>query len=172
MVNNNHIFTVEDGRVKIKGIYVGLPIEQLMPVLLEQGFTIADNNSRPREFEGNIEGLGNCSLTIREGKDSVGSIGIRTKCKCTEEEVRAVIEQVNDDLHAMPGFDYNGFGIAPKPHEIDHFWDTTEGLLKIMWDGFNTHGFSSKNDDGLDHITIWVQGPVVKDEEYWRSEVD
>jgi hypothetical protein len=168
MVNNHHIFTKEDGRVKIKGIYVGLPIEKLKPVLLEQGFSI----SSPSVFVGDIEGLGNCRLTIREGQNTVGLITIRTERKCSEEEVRAVIEQVNNDLHATPGFDYNGFGIAPKPHEIDHFWDTTEGLLKIMWDGFNIHGFSSKNDDGLDYITIWVQGPVVKDEEYWRSEVD
>ena len=28
MVYNNHIFTVEDGRLKVKGIYVGLPIEE------------------------------------------------------------------------------------------------------------------------------------------------
>lgn len=168
MGNNNHIFIVEDGRVKIKGIYVGLPTEQLIPVLLEQGFTI----SSPSVFVGDIEGLGNCRLTIREGKDSVGLIGIRTKGKCTEEEVRAVIEQVNNDLHAKPGFDYNGFGIASKPHEIDHFWDIDEGMLTIQWDGFNIHGFSSKNDDGLDHISFCLQGPVVKDEEYWRSEVD
>lgn len=172
MVNNNHIFIVEDGRVKIKGIYVGLPLEQLKPVLMEQGFTIADNNSSPRVFVGNIEGLGNCCLTIREGKDTVGAIVIRTECKCSEEEAQAVFEQVMNDLHAEPGFDYNGFGITPKPHEIDHFWDLNEGLLKINWDGFNIHGFSFKNDDGLDHISFWLQGPIIKDEEYWRSEVD
>lgn len=99
MVNNHHIFTKEDGRLKIKGIYVGLPIEKLKPVLLEHGFTI----SGPSVYVGDIEGLGNCRLTIREGQNTVGLIIIRTECKCSEEEVQAVIEQVNDDLHADAG---------------------------------------------------------------------
>ena len=171
MVNINHIFTVEDGRVKMKGIYIGLPSEKLTQVLLEQGFTVADDDSSPRVFKGNIGELGFCRLKI-SGADKVGMIIISTERECTEKEARAVIEQVKNDLHAEPGFDYNGFGIAPKPHEIDHFWDLDEGLIKIEWDGYNTHGYSFRNDDGLDHITLRLMGPVAKDEAYWRSEVD
>lgn len=55
MVYNNHIFTVEDGRLKVKGIYVGLPIEELTQVLLEQGFTVADNDSSATVYGGSIE---------------------------------------------------------------------------------------------------------------------
>ena len=98
MVNNHHIFTKEDGRVKIKGIYVGLPIEKLKPALLEQGFTI----SSPSVFVGDIEGLGNCRLTIREGQNTVGLITIRTERKCSEEEVRAVIDAF-PDKYKVPG---------------------------------------------------------------------
>ena len=172
MVYNNHIFIVEDGRLKVKGIYVGLPIEELTQVLLEQGFTVADNDSSATVYGGSIEGLGICCLSIREANNKVVSIIIRTVRKCTEDEALAVFEQVKSDLHKEPGFDYNGYGITPKPHEIDHFWDLNEGLLKIQWDGFNAHGFSFRDSDGLDYISFGLQGPVVKDEAYWRSEVD
>lgn len=168
MVNKNHIFTVEDGRVKMKGICIGLPSEKLTQVVLEQGFTVADDDSSPRVFKGNIGELGFCRLKI-SGADKVGMTIISTERECTEEEARAVIEQVKNDLHAEPSFDYNGLGIAPKPHEIDHFWDLNEGLIKIEWDGYNTHGYSFRNDDGLDHITLRLMGPVAKDEAYWRS---
>ena len=150
MVYNNHIFTVEDGRLKVKGIYVGLPIEELTQTLLEQGFTVADNDSSATVYGGSIEGLGICFFSIREANNKVASIIIRTVRKCTDDEALAVFEQVKSDLHKEPGFDYNGYGITPKPHEIDHFWDLNEGLLKIQWDGFNTHGFSFRDNDGLD----------------------
>lgn len=172
MENKKHIFTVDGGRVMTKGIYPGLPLEKLTQVLLEQGFTIVDDNSSPSIFKGNIEGLGICSLRISGANNKVGTIDIRTERECTEEEARAVIEQVKNDLHAEPGFDYNGYGVAPKPHEIDYFWDLDEGVVKINWDGYNTHGFSNRDAGGLDHISFRLMGPIVKDEEYWRSEVD
>ena len=168
----NHIFTLEDGVVKINGIYVGLPIRSSMQMLSEQGFTLADDNPALGVFKGSIAGLGVSSLRIRKASEKVGSILVCTERECTEEEARAVFEQVKSDLHQEPGFDYNGYGVAPKPHEIDHFWDLNEGLVKMQWDGFHSHGFSYKNDDGRDRISISLQGPVVKDEEYWRSEVD
>lgn len=127
MVYNHHIFTLKDGRVKIKGIFIGLPIEEATQVLLEQGFTIDANNSTPYVFKGYIAELGICRLWIREGTNSVGMIVIRTERECTEEEALDAFDQLKNDLHAEPGFDYNGFGIAPKPHEIDHFWDLDEG---------------------------------------------
>ena len=172
MEYNNHIFTLIDGRVKIKGIFVGLPIDEATQVLLEQGFTIDDKNSTPYIFKGNIAELGICSLRIREGINNVGMIVIRTERECTEEEALDAFEQLKKDLHAEPGFDYNGFGIASKPHEIDHFWDLDEGLIRMQWDGFNTRESSFRNDDGLDYISLCVEGPIIKDEAYWRSEVD
>jgi len=163
MMSEQHIFKLEDGRVKIKGFYIGLPIEKATQMLLNQGF----NN----DFKGNIEGLGVCKLTIR-GSENVGYIVVSTERKFTEEETLAIMNQVSTDFSTMPGFDYNDFGIAPKPHEIDHFWDLSEGLVTIKWDGLNVNGFSLKDNDGTDHIVFSVSGPVVKDEEYWRSEVD
>ena len=172
MTNQQHIFTLEDGQVKIKGIYVGLATENSKQMLFEQGFTIADGKSTPLSFKGNIEGLGICDLMIREGNNKVVTIVVSTERKCTEEEALAVLEQVKTDLHAAPGYDYNDFGLTPSPNEIDYFWDLCEGLVTIKWDGYNTHGFSFRDNDGLDYITFGLEGPIVKDEEYWRSEVD
>ena len=172
MENKQPIFTIEDGHVKIKGIYIGLPIGESKQVLSEQGFSMDTSDSTIMVFTAEIEGLGTCSISIRGGNGKVGSIVVSTARQCTEEEALAVFEQVKADMPVEPGFDYNGYGTAPKPHEIDHFWDLNEGLLKIQWDGFNIHGSSFKNNEGLDHILFWLQGQIVKDEEYWRSEVD
>lgn len=163
MMKNQHIFNLEEGLVKIKGVYIGLPMESAQQMLLDQGF-----NS---DFTGNIEGLGICKITIR-GNKVVGNIVVSTEREFTEEETLVVINQMSTDFSTKPGFDYNDFGIAPKPHEINHFWDLSEGFVTIQWDGFNVDGFSFKKNDGKDHILFSISGPVVKDEEYWRSEVD
>lgn len=163
MMKDQHIFKLEEGCVKIKGVYIGLPIEKAIQMLLNQGFS--------NDFKGNIEGMGVCKLTIR-GSENVGYIVVSTERKFTEEETLVIMDQVSTDFSSKPGFDYNDFGITPKPHEINHFWDLSEGLVTIKWDGFNVDGFSSKDNNGMDHIVFSISGPVVKDEEYWRSEVD
>lgn len=163
MMKDQHIFKLEEGCVKIKGVYIGLPIEKAIQMLLNQGFS--------NDFKGNIEGLGVCKLTFR-GSEYVDYIVVSTERKFTEEETLVIMDQVSTDFSAKPGFDYNDFGITPKPHEINHFWDLSEGLVTIKWDGFNVDGFSSKDNNGMDHIVFSISGPVVKDEEYWRSEVD
>ena len=38
MMREQHIFKLEDGRVKINGFYIGLPIEKATQMLLNQGF--------------------------------------------------------------------------------------------------------------------------------------
>ena len=35
-MREQHIFKLEDGRVKIKGVYIGLPIEKAIQMLLSQ----------------------------------------------------------------------------------------------------------------------------------------
>ena len=94
MVNKQHIFTISDGSVKIKGIYVGLPVESVKKILYEQGFTIVAEQSdrvilKDRKclvLKGNIEPLGVCKLTIW-GDNSIGSMDITTEKKYTEEEM-------------------------------------------------------------------------------------
>ena len=44
MANRQQIFTLTNGHVHVKGIYVGLSIESAKKVLLEQGFTTVDEN--------------------------------------------------------------------------------------------------------------------------------
>lgn len=172
MACEQHIFTSCDGHVAVSGVYVGLPFGRAKQVLLGRGFTIDDGNSSPTVLHGDIGALGTCSLKIWESNNKVVRIAVSTQRQVTEQEALAAIGQVAADLKAGPQFDYNGYGVAPKPHEINHFWDLSGGLIKVVWDGFNVHGFSSRNGDGLDHLSFSLQGPVVKDEAYWRSEVD
>ena len=163
----HQIFTLENGHVKIMGIYVGLPLEEAKRVLSEQDFTeVSDDVAKVF-----IEGLGMCVLKFW-GTDLIGSIIITTERKYGEDEMKIILGQVKKELRAEPHFDYNGYGLVRKPHEIDDYWDLDEGLVEIQWAGFNVHGFISRNDDGTDSITFRLKGPIVKDEEYWRSEVD
>lgn len=162
-MEEQHIFKLEDGRVKIKGLYIDLPIEKTKQLL----FSWEHGNN----FKGYIGGLGTCKLTI-SGSKNVDYIIITTERKFTEEETLAIMDQVSTDFSAKPGFDYNDYGVVPKPHEIDYFWDISEGFVTIRWDGFNVGLFSSKKNDGLDYIEFCIRRPVVKDEAYWRSEVD
>ena len=167
MEDKQQIFTLENGHVNIKDIHVGLPLEEAKRVLSEQDFTLVSDNV----VKGLIEGLGICVLKFR-GTDLIGSIIITTERKYSEDEMMTVFEQVKNELRAEPHFDYNGYGVVRKPHEIDDYWDLDEGMVEIKWDGFNVHGFTSRNNDGTDTIVFQLNGPIVKDEEYWRSEVD
>lgn len=161
------IFTLENGHVKILGTYVGLPLEEAKRVLSEQDFIeVSDDVAK-----GFIEGLGMCVLKFC-GTDLIGSIIITTERKYGEDEMMTILGQVNKELRAEPHFDYNGYGVVRKPHEIDDYWDLDEGMVEIQWDGFNVHDFISRNNDGTDNIVFRLNGPIFKDEEYWRSEVD
>lgn len=170
MVNHQQIFTLTNGRVNVKGIYVGLPIESARKMLLEQSFTIKEEDTERLDLKGNIDPLGVCHLRIW-GNNSIGRIVITTEKKYTEEEMMAIFEQVKEELPGSPRYDYNGFGVSPKPHEINFFWDLEEGVVTIVWDGYNVNMFSHNN-DGIDKISFEMMGPIVKDEAYWRSEVD
>ena len=170
MVSKQQIFAIGDGRVKVKGIRVGLPRESAKTVLLEQGFTRVEEHDECSVFKGNIEPLGLCKLAIW-GNNSIGRIVITTEKKYNEDDMMTIFEQVKEELPSWPRYDYNDFGVTPRPHEIDYFWDLDEGLVKLQWDGYNVKSFSH-NKDGLDIISIDIMGPIVKDEEYWRSEVD
>lgn len=73
MGNRQQIFILEDGRVKVKGAYVGLSTESAKMSLLEQGFTIVKEHLECLVLKGNIEPLGVCNLTI-VGDISIGRI--------------------------------------------------------------------------------------------------
>ena len=169
-MNKQQIFTLANGRVDVKGIHVGLPIESAKKILLEQSFTIDEKSRERLDLKGKIDPLGVCTLSIW-GKNSIGRIVITTEKKYTEEEMMEIFEQVKEELPDWPRYDNNGFGISPKAHEINYYWDLKEGVVKIVWDGYNVNMFSH-NKDGIDKISFEIMGPIVKDEAYWRSEVD
>ncbi len=170
MQTKPQIFTLSNGRVHVKDIYVGQPLESAKKILLEQNFTVDRETAEIIYFKGYLDSLGLCNLKMW-GNNTVEAIYISTEKRFTEEEMMEVFEQLKVELHGEPGYDYNGYGVSPKPHEVHHFWDLNEGLVWIRWDGYNVSMFSH-NQDGADKMNLEVLGPVVKDEVYWRSEVD
>jgi hypothetical protein len=35
-------------------------------------------------------------------------------------------------------YDDHGYGVSPKPHEIDLRWDLPQGRIGMTWDGFSS----------------------------------
>ena len=166
-----HIFEIQEDKVKIRGIFLGMSIETANQVLSEQDFVLEQEYSSSMVFSGYIEGFGACNLKI-SGSDRVCMIVVTSKQRVDEKEALAVFKQLKSELPGDPGFDWNDFGLTQRPHEIDHFWDLSEGFITIQWDGFNVHNFVTKKNDGVDYLSLALKWPTVKDESYWRSEVD
>ena len=165
------IFEIQEDKVKIRGIFLGMSIETAKQVLSEQEFVLEQEYSSSVVFSGHIEGFGASNIVIA-GSDSVCKIVVTSKRRVDEKEALAVFEQLKSELPGDPSFDWNDFGVMQRPHEIDHFWDLSEGFIMIQCDGFNVHNFVTKKNDGIDYLSLSLSWPVVKDESYWRSEVD
>ena len=178
MENKRHILACESGYIKINGISLGLSPKEFHSALLEQGFTVVDKDD-PIVLKGNIEGLGTCFVKLFGTKGSeteaVSLVIVITESKYNEDEMMVVFHQMEEDLLGNALYDDGGYGVRPKPHEINHFWDLDQGYVTIQWDGYNYSRGNEPNfpkGDGLDQIAIWLRKPLIKDEAYWRSEVD
>lgn len=172
---SQHIFTYESGLVEINGVSIGLPSEEFQRALIEQGFTIVEETEDSVIIKGNIEGLGSCFLKIFKANDTIRLVIVLTEHKYNEEEMLTVFEQVKEDLPGDVLYDDGGYGVLPKPHEVRHFWDFNQGYVTINWQGYKdteTNESSLHERECSDNITFWIRKPIIKDEEYWRSEVD
>ncbi len=86
---------------------------------------------------------------------------------------------MKQSMPCEPHYDDHGYGVMPKPHEIELVWEMEQGNVDMHWDGFNYNRGNEPNlpqRDGFDYVRIdlW-DGTVIRrsrDEEYWRSEVD
>ena len=52
-------------------------------------------------------------------------------------EMIPMLEYMKQTIATEPHFDDHGYGVSPKPHEIDLRWDLPQGRVGMTWDGFN-----------------------------------
>ena len=85
-----HIFEIQEDKVKIRGIFLGMSIETANQVLSEQEFVLEQEYSSSMVFSGYIEGFGACNLKI-SGSDRVCMIVVTSKRRVDEKEALAFL---------------------------------------------------------------------------------
>ena len=115
--------------------------------------------------------FGECSLDI--GKVEVGEIvghaTLVTRRRMNEDEMRTLYDYMKESMPIDVYYDDCGYGTLPEPGVLRHFWPLPQGEVHMYWNPYN-------NNPGLDHVKIelWDCARLlqIRDEEYWRSEVD
>jgi hypothetical protein len=104
---------------------------------------------------------------------------LATERKLSEEEMLPMLEYMKKSMPVESYYEDNGYGVMPKPHEINLFWELPQGKVKMSWDGFNYTRGDEPNQprgDGMDYVRIELWDCVVlqqtRDEAYYRSLVD
>ena len=115
--------------------------------------------------------FGECTLDFCS-PEIIGYAGLETTKRMSEEEVLPLFEYMKESMPVGARYDDGGYGVPAPPHEINHFWSLPQGEVYMRWHGLRH--FSWYN--GLDNVRIelWEQFRLneIRDEEYWRSEVD
>lgn len=113
------------------------------------------------------------------GKDVIGHVHLITDRKMSEEEMLPLLEYMNQSMPMEPLYNDHGYGVLPKPHEVNLIWSLPQGEVTMDWDGFNyTRGDEPNHPlgDGLDYVRIVLTDCDYlrrsRDEAYFRSLVD
>ena len=115
--------------------------------------------------------FGECSLDIAkvEGGEIISHATLVTKRRMNECEMRTLYEYMKESMPIEVYFDDGGYGTLPEPGILRHFWPLPQGEVHMHWNPYN-------NSPGLDYakIELWdcARLQQIRDEEYWRSEVD
>ena len=149
-------------------------------IMEHPGISLCKKTENEITYKGDLPVFGPCNIHVVIPKElPVGHVSIVTERKVSEEEVLPMLEYMKQSMPCEPHYDDHGYGVMPKPHEIELVWEMEQGNVDMHWDGFNYSRGNEPNlpqRDGFDYVRIdlW-DGTVIRrsrDEEYWRSEVD
>ena len=168
MDNKRHLFRIEDGHIEMDGISPSCSMEETLKRLLEKGFVRTDDTMRGViSYKGILSNLGTCFVRLHGKDERIWLIDISTERAYDEDEAFTILGQIEEDLESKSRYDDGGYGTPIEPHIIRHFWDLDQGYVEMFWDTKN-----SRYGDDRNRIHFWFRPPTVKDEAYWRSEVD
>ena len=106
-------------------------------------------------------------------------VNLVTERRLSEEEMPPILDYMKKSMPMEPYYDDHGYGVMPKPHEINLFWKLPQGRVEMSWDGFNYTRGDEPNQprgEGMDYVRLelWDCSLLeqTRDEEYYRSLVD
>ena len=113
------------------------------------------------------------------GTDVITHVSLITEQRLSEEEMLPMLDYMKNSMPMEPYYDDHGYGVIPKPHEINLFWELPQGRVEMGWDGFNYTRGDEPNQprgDGMDYVRLelWDCESLrqSRDEAYYRSLVD
>ena len=144
------------------------------------GYSLSSRSERQLIYSCKLPVFGPCHIYVDIPSNlPVGQVRIMTNQKVNEQDMFPMLEYMKKSMPIKPYYDDHGYRGLPKPHEIDLVWELTQGNVGMSWDGFNytrSEGGCYPRGDGSDFvsITLWDKCHIqrLRDEEYWRSEVD
>lgn len=133
-------------------------------ILKYAGCSLSCEDSQTKTFECELPIFGFCSVTVHDsgisGKNLIGLVVVKTKRKVSEASMLKMLEYMRQTIGKEPYFDDHGYGVSPRPHEIDLRWNLPQGRVGMTWDGFNyTYGTESNHPkgDGTDCVFITLR---------------
>ena len=149
-------------------------------ILKTRGISLCDRSERSMTYKGELPVFGPCNIHVDIPTEfPICHVRITTERKVCEEEMLSMLEYMRKSMPVEPHYYDHGYGVLPKPHEIELVWELPQGNVDMNWDGFKYdrgNGPNLPKGDGYDFITIdlWDCSSIrrSRDEEYWRSEVD
>lgn len=122
--------------------------------------------------------FGPCTIRIY-GTDVITHANLVTERRLREEEMLPMLDYMKKSMPIESNYNDHGYGVMPKPHEINLFWELPKGRVEISWDGFNnTRGDEpiQPRGDGMDYVRLDLWDSIcflqTRDEAYYRSLVE
>ena len=110
-------------------------------ILKQTGYSLSSEDDQRKTFDCILPVFGSCSVTVHDsgisGKNLIGLVVVKTKRKISEDEMIPMLEYMKQTIVTEPHFEDHGYGVSPKPHEIDLRWDLPQGRVGMTWNGYN-----------------------------------
>jgi len=110
-------------------------------ILKQTGYNLYCEDDQRKTFECLLPVFGKCSITVHDscisGKDLIGLVVVKTKIKVSEDQMLKMLEYMKQTIDKEPYYDDHGYGVSPRPHEINLRWDLPQGRIGMTWDGFS-----------------------------------
>lgn len=133
-------------------------------ILKQAGYSLSREDDQRKTFRCELPVFGSCTVTVHDsgisGKNLVGLVVVKTIWKINEAKMLKMLEYMKQTIGKEPHYDDHGYGVSPRPHEIDLRWDLPQGRIGMTWDGFNyTYGTESNHPkgDGTDFVFITLR---------------
>lgn len=106
-------------------------------ILKQPGYSLNNEDGQRKTFRCELPVFGSCTVTAHDsgisGKNLVGLVVVKTIWKISETKMHKMLEYMKQTIGTEPHFDDHGYGVSPKPHEIDLRWDLPQGRIGMTW---------------------------------------